>query len=103
MMGLVDITEGVNFAFTGSALLFSMSCSLDAYAVENKIVTGLRFVLDTCAIGFVVLIPSIKDKNVVKNIMSIFDTNVLLMLSLFFTMAGQWAAELRIKEIQRKK
>ena len=33
--------------------------------------------------------------------MSILDTNVLLLLALFFTFAGQWATEIKIRDIER--
>ena len=34
--------------------------------------------------------------------MKIFDSNVLLLLALFFTMAGQWAIEIKLKDMRNK-
>ena len=103
MLNVVSISEVSNFAVTCSSLLFSISCALDTFARKNKLISGLRFVIDTSAICSIILIPIIKDGNIVKNIMNVLDTNVLLLLALFFTMAGQWATEIKIKDIQNHK
>ncbi|WP_349672997.1 hypothetical protein [Lacrimispora sp.] len=100
MLGIVEISEVSNFAFTSSALIFSISSAVDTFAKENKLEKLIRFVLDTFAISVVVLIPNLKDTNLVKLIMNQFDTNVLLLLALFFTMAGQWATEIKLKDIE---
>lgn len=49
------------------------------------------------------MIPNLKDFVILKKLMSILDTNVLLMLALFFTFAGQWATEIKIKDIENRK
>lgn len=35
--------------------------------------------------------------------MSVLDTNILLILILFFAYAGQWAAEIKRKDIKNRK
>jgi len=55
------------------------------------------------ALLIIVMIPNLKDFVLLKKLMSILDTNVLLMLALFFTFAGQCAAEIKIKDIENRK
>jgi len=98
---IVDISDVTNFAFTCSSLIFSVSAVFDTFAKEHKGEKIIRSILDTAAILCTVLIPNLKDSDLINKLMELFDTNVLLLLALFFTMAGQWAVE--IKETARKK
>jgi len=103
MTGAVEITSVTNFAFTLSALIFSISSAIDTFANDNKIELKLRFIFDTLAICVAVIIPNLKNTEIVNLMMSFFDTNVLLLLALFFTLAGQWAIEIKLKDIQNKR
>lgn len=103
LLGIVEVSSVTNFAFTSSALIFSISSVVDTFAEENKLERIVRFVLDTIAIAVAVLIPNLKDTELINTIMKSFDTNLLLLLALFFTMAGQWAIEIKLKDIQNKR
>lgn len=103
MLGIVKISNVTNFAFTFSALIFSLSSAIDTFAKEDRIERILRFTLDTMALCVAIIIPNLSDTKLVKNIMDDFDTNILLLLALFFTMAGQWATEIKLKDIQKQK
>jgi hypothetical protein len=100
MLGIIGITNETNFAFTFSALIFSISSAIDTFAKENKTEQKIRFILDTAAICIAVIIPNLSDTELIKSIMDSMDTNVLLLLALFFTMAGQWATDIKLKDIQ---
>lgn len=103
MMGVVGLTQETNFAFTLAALILSISMAVDTFAKQNKIAEVITFVLEVLALLIIVLIPNLKDFVLLKKLMSIFDTNVLLILALFFTFAGQWATEIKINDIENRK
>lgn len=103
MTDVVMLTEETNFAFTLAALILSISMAVDTFGKQNKIADLFIFVLEVLALLIIVLIPNLKDFILLKRLMSILDTNVLLMLALFFTFAGQWATEIKIKEIENRK
>jgi len=102
MMDIVEVTPVTNFAFTCTSLLFSISSVVDTFAKGNKKEETVRFVIDTLAIAVAVLLPSLKDEQFLVMIMNCFDSNVLLLLALFFTMASQWAAEIKQKDMKRQ-
>ena len=101
MMGVVEISEAANFAFTLAALIFSMAMTVDTFAGENKTAERISFILELLALLSVVLIPNLKDFSFLQKIMDVLDTNVLLLLALFFTFAGQWRAEIKIKDMKK--
>ncbi len=101
MMGVVEISEAANFAFTLAALIFSMAMTVDTFAGENKTAERISFILELLALLSVVLLPNLKDFGFLQKIMDVLDTNVLLLLALFFTFAGQWAAEIKIKDMKK--
>lgn len=101
MMGVVEISDTTNFAFTLAALIFSMAMTVDTFAGENKTAERISFILEFLALLSVVLLPNLKDFSFLQKIMDVLDTNVLLLLALFFTFAGQWAAELKIKDMKK--
>lgn len=103
MMGVVGLTQETNFAFTLAALILSISMAVDTFAKQNEIAEVITFVLEVLALLIIVLIPNLKDFVLLKKLMSIFDTNVLLILALFFTFAGQWATEIKINDIENRK
>lgn len=102
MLNIVVVTPVTNFAFTCTSLLFSISSVVDTFAKGNKNEERVRFVLDTLAIAVAVLLPSLKDEEFIVTIMNYFDSNVLLLLALFFTMASQWAAEIKHKDMKKQ-
>lgn len=102
MMDIVEVTPVTNFAFTCTSLLFSISSVVDTFAKGNKKEEKVRFVIDTLAIAVAVLLPSLKDEEFLVMVMNYFDSNVLLLLALFFTMASQWAAEIKQKDMKRQ-
>ena len=101
--GVVGLADETNFAFTLAALILSISMAVDTFEKSNKIAEGISFVLEVLALLIIVMIPNLKDFVILKKLMSILDTNVLLMLALFFTFAGQWATEIKIKDIENRK
>lgn len=103
MMNIVEITEETNFAFTLAALILSASMAVDTFAKQNQIAQGITFIMEICALLVIVMFPNLKNFIFLKKLMSILDTNVLLLLALFFTFAGQWATEIKIKDIKNRK
>ncbi len=103
MMDIVEITEETNFAFTLAALILSASMAVDTFAKQNQIAQAITFIMEICALLVVVLFPNLKSFIFLKKLMSILDTNVLLLLALFFTFAGQWATEIKIRDIENGK
>ncbi len=103
MLRIVEISNVTNFAFTFAALIFSISSAIDTFAKENRVEQILRFTLDTIALSVAIIIPNLSDTELVKYVMNSLDTNVLLLLALFFTMSGQWATEIKLKDLQIRK
>ena len=103
MMDIVEITEETNFAFTLAALILSASMAVDTFAKQNQIAQAITFIMEICALLVIVLFPNFKSFIFLKKLMSILDTNVLLLLALFFTFAGQWATEIKIRDIENGK
>lgn len=102
MMDIIEVSPTTNFALTCASLLFSVSSVVDTYAKENTMERKVKFIIDTLAITMAVILPNLKSEEVLKFLMDNFDTNVLLLLALFFTMASQWAAEIKQKDIKRR-
>lgn len=102
MVGVVDMSE-TNFAFTFATLILSISMSIDTFAKENRVTTIIISLLEVVALLIVVMFPNLKDIEFAKKIMKIFDTNVLLLLALFFTFAGQWASEIKWKDEKKRR
>lgn len=102
MMDIVEVAPVTNFAFTCTSLLFSISSVVDTFAKGNKNEEKIRFVIDTFAIAVAVLLPSLKDEDFLARVMNYLDSNVLLLLALFFTMASQWAAEIKQKDMKKQ-
>lgn len=103
MMDIVEITEETNFAFILAALILSASMAVDTFAKQNQIAQAIIFIMEICALLAIVLLPNLKSFIFLKKLMSILDANVLLLLVLFFTFAGQWATEIKIKDIENGK
>lgn len=103
MMDIVEITEETNFAFTLAALILSASMAVDTFAKQNQIAQAITYIMEICALLVIVLFPNLKSFIFLKKLMSILDTNVLLLLALFFTFAGQWATEIKIRDIENGK
>lgn len=100
MQGVIEITVVTNFAFTCTSLLFSISSVIDTFAKGNRAEEWIRFVIDTVAIAVAVLLPNLKNEEFITTLMTYFDSNALLLLALFFTMASQWASEIKQKDIK---
>lgn len=103
MLNIVCVSEITNFAFTSSSLLLSISSTMDTYADNNKLEERIRFVIDTLAVAVAILLPSLKNVDLIQSLMNNFDANLLLLLSLFFTLLSQWATEIKWKDLQNKK
>ena len=103
MMDIVEITEETNFAFTLAALILSASMAVDTFAKQNQIAQAITFIMEICALLVIVLFPNLKSFIFLEKLMSILDTNVLLLLALFFTFAGQWATEIKIRDFENGK
>lgn len=102
-VGFVTISCTTNFAFTCAALVLSVSMSIESYAKKSKIIKSIIYILEIVALLIVVMIPNVKDELFIQRIMKICDTNVLLLLALFFTFASQWAAEIKWNDMQNRK
>ena len=100
MQGVIEITVVTNFAFTCTSLLFSISSVIDTFAKGNRAEEWIRFVIDTVAIAVAVLLPNLKNEEFITTLMTYFDSNALLLLALFFTMARQWASEIKQKDMK---
>ena len=100
MQGVIEITVVTNFAFTCTSLLFSISSVIDTFAKGNRVEEWIRFVIDTVAIAVAVLLPNLKNEEFITTLMTYFDSNALLLLALFFTMASQWASEIKQKDMK---
>lgn len=103
MIDIVYVSEIINFSFSCSALLLSISSTMDTYADNNKIEQRIRFVIDTLAVAVAILLPSLKNVEMIQKLMNTFDSNLLLLLSLFFTLLSQWATEIKWRDMQNKK
>ena len=103
MMDIVEITEETNFAFILAALILSASMAVDTFAKQNQIAQAIIFIMEICALLVIVLLPNLKSFIFLKKLMSVLDTNVLLLLVLFFIFAGQWATEIKIRDIENGK
>lgn len=103
MIGGIRITDQMNFSLTLAALIFSVSTAIDTYSKENKWECRIRYALDTIALGVAIIFPNITYAEFIKKFMIVCDSNVLLLLALFFTMAGQWAIEIKLKETRNEK
>lgn len=97
--GLMGMSVETNFSLTLSALLLSIAAVFDTFAGERIWERIIRFCLGTFALGVALILPNLSDLNVVKQIMKDIDSNLLLLLALFFTFAGQWAMEIKIKDV----
>lgn len=100
MQGVIEITVVTNFAFTCTSLLFSISSVIDTFAKGNRAEEWIRFVIDTVAIAVAVLLPNLKNEEFITTLMTYFDSNALLLLALFFTLASQWASEIKQKDMK---
>jgi len=103
MIEVIQIDAITNFSLTVSALFFSISTVIDTFAKGNKVEENIRLFIDTIALGVALILPRLTNIEILKTLMNSLDTNVLLLLSLFFTMAGQWSAEIKMKEIRKGK
>lgn len=103
MIEVIQIDAITNFSLTLAALLFSISSVIDTFAKGNKVEENIRLFIDTIALGVALILPRLTNIEILETLMNSLDTNVLLLLSLFFTMAGQWSAEIKMKEIRKGK
>jgi glucan phosphoethanolaminetransferase (alkaline phosphatase superfamily) len=101
--GIVDMSSETNFAFVFAALILSVSMSIDTFAKENRVTTIIISSLEVVALLIVVMFPIFKDTEFAKKIMKIFNTDVLLLLALFFSFAGQWASEIKWKDEKKRR
>lgn len=96
--GIVELEDTVNYAFSLALLVFSIASVIDTYEKNNKWEERVRYILITIALGIAVILPYVSDATIVQKLMTYLDTNILLLLSVFFTLAGQWAAEIKLKD-----
>lgn len=103
MMDIVEITEETNFAFTLAALILSASMAVDTFAKQNQIAQAITFIMEICALLVIVLFPNLKSFIFLKKLMSILDTNVLIVVSTFFYICRTRATEIKIRDIENGK
>ena len=94
---VIVLEDEISFVAALIVLILSIPKAVDTFAKQSKIVKSISF------ISKVLMIPYLKDFVLLKKLMSVLDTNILLILILFFAYAGQWAAEIKRKDIKNRK
>lgn len=99
----VIVLEDISFVAALVVLILSIPMAIDTFAKQNKIVKSISFFLKALALLIIVMTPNLREFVFLEKLMSVLDTNILLILILFFAYAGQWAAEIKRKDIKNRK
>lgn len=103
MIRVINISEYTNYSLSLAITIFSISSVFDTYMNKNKIEEKIQFFLNTLALTVAVVFPCINELSFINKLMDFFDANELVLISLFFTLASQWSAEIKIKDIKGKR
>ena len=100
---MIALEDEISFVAALVVLILSIPKAVDTFAKQSKIVKSISFISKVLALLIILMIPYLKDFVLLKKLMSVLDTNILLILILFFAYAGQWAAEIKRKDIKNGK
>ena len=100
---VIVLEDEISFVAALVVLILSIPKAVDTSAKQSKIVKSISFISKVLALLIILMIPYLKDFVLLKKLMSVLDTNILLILILFFAYAGQWAAEIKRKDIKNRK
>lgn len=103
LLGALDITEELSYSLSLAALIFSISMVFDTYAKGNKKEIAFKNILEALALGVAIILPNMKNNNVVRWCIDNLDNNYILILTIFFTLAAQISCEIKIKDIENYK
>ena len=92
---VIALEDEISFVAALVVLILSIPKAVDTFAKQSKIVKSISFISKVLALLIILMIPYLKDFVLLKKLMSVLDTNILLILILFFAYAGQWAAEIK--------
>lgn len=98
---VIALEDEISFVAALIVLILSIPKAVDTFAKQSKIVKSI--ISKVLALLIILMIPYLKDFVLLKKLMSVLDTNILLILILFFAYAGQWAAEIKRKDIKNGK
>lgn len=101
--GLIEVSEKLAYSLSLSALIFSISMVFDTYAVEHKAEKYIRMILETLALSIAIIVPNLSNQIILDYIMNNVDNNLILILTIFFTLAAQIACDIKIKDIRKMK
>ena len=97
---VIALEDEISFVAALIVLILSIPKAVDTFAKQSK---SISFISKVLALLIILMIPYLKDFVLLKKLMSVLDTNILLILILFFAYAGQWAAEIKRKDIKNGK
>lgn len=100
---VIVLEDEISFVAALVVLILSIPMAIDTFAKQNKIVKSISFFLKALALLIIVMTPNLREFVFLEKLMSVLDTNILLILILFFAYAGQWAAEIKRKDINNRK
>ena len=96
---VIALEDEISFVAALVVLILSIPKAVDTFAKQSKIVKSISFISKVLALLIILMIPYLKDFVLLKKLMSVLDTNILLI----FAYAGQWAAEIKRKDIKNRK
>ena len=82
-------------------IMFLLIVTLFLYIVNNS--HGLLYNHVIVLEDEISFVANLREFVFLEKLMSVLDTNILLILILFFAYAGQWAAEIKRKDINNRK
>lgn len=86
---VIALEDEISFVAALVVLILSIPKAVDTFAKQSKIVKSISFISKVLALLIILMIPYLKDFVLLKKLMSVLDTNILLILILFFAYAGQ--------------
>ena len=87
---VIALEDEISFVAALIVLILSIPKAVDTFAKQSKIVKSISFISKVLALLIILMIPYLKDFVLLKKLMSVLDTNILLILILFFAYAGQF-------------
>ena len=96
---VIALEDEISFVAALVVLILSIPKAVDTFAKQSKIVKSISFISKVLALLIILMIPYLKDFVLLKKLMSVLDTNILLILILFFAYAGQ----IKRKDIKNRK
>ena len=93
---VIALEDEISFVAALVVLILSIPKAVDTFAKQSKIVKSISFISKVLALLIILMILYLKD-------FVLLNTNILLILILFFAYAGQWAAEIKRKDIKNRK